>query len=228
MRVLLVDDEPPARRKLRRLLAPHVDVEIVGEAGSGEEAVRALQEVEADVVFLDVQLPDIDGFEVLRRVAGPARFRPVFVTAYDTFAVRAFEVRALDYLLKPVDPRRFDAMLARAREATSPERGPRHLERLLVTDGDRSYYVAAATIDWLEARRNYVVLHEGGREHLVRGTLEAFVLALDPARVTRISRSHVVSKDSVRELMTWTHGERQVVMRDGVTLTWTRRYKPRS
>jgi two-component system LytT family response regulator len=227
MRVLLVDDEPPARRKLRRLLAAHGDVEIAGEASSGEEAVRVIGATPADLVLLDVQMPDFDGFEVLRRLEGPHAFRPVFVTAYDAFALRAFEVNALDYLLKPVDARRMDSMLARAREALADAGGrPGALKRVLVTDRDRSYFVAVASIEWISAQRNYVALHAGGVVHRVRGTLEAFVQALDPERFVRVSRSHVVNLDAVRELMTWTHGERQVVMKDGVTLTWTRRYKP--
>jgi len=226
MRVLLVDDEPPARRKLRRLLAPHSDVEVVGEAGSGEEAVRAIGETPADLVFLDIQMPDMDGFEVLRRAPSPARFRPVFVTAHDAFAVRAFEVNALDYLLKPVDARRMEVLLDRARAALGEHAPDRGLSRILVTEKERAYFVAVESIAWMESARNYVVLHAGGAEHLVRGTLDAFAAALDPAKFVRISRSHVVNLDAVKELMTWTHGERQVVMNDGVTLTWTRRYGP--
>jgi two-component system LytT family response regulator len=226
MRVLVVDDEPPARKKLRRLLAAHADVEVLGEASSGEEAVHALTEQRPDLVFLDVQMPDMDGFEVLRRVGSPLRFRPVFVTAYDEFAVRAFEVNALDYLLKPVDPRRFDLMLERARRTIEVEPTPRFPERLLVTDRDRSYYVVTATIDWLEADRNYVVIHAGGAEHVVRGTLDSFAGALDPDRFVRVSRSHVVHLAAVVENARAGHGDRRLTLRDGATLTWTRRYRP--
>jgi two-component system LytT family response regulator len=227
IRVLVVDDEPPARKKLRRLLGAHADVEVIGEAGSGQDAVRALEaQLAVDLVLLDVQMPDMDGFEVLRRVAGPARFRPVFVTAYDAFAVRAFEVNALDYLLKPVDARRLDATLARAREALRAAAADRYAARLLVTDKSRSYYVETASVDWIEAARNYVVLHAGGAEHVVRGTLEAFVEALDPSRFVRVSRSHVVQLEAVRELRPLGHGEREVVLSDGATLIWTRRYRP--
>jgi two-component system LytT family response regulator len=225
MRVLLVDDEPPARKKLRRLLGAHADVVVVGEAGSGQEAVQALEGAELDVVFLDVQMPDMDGFEVLRRLGGPPRFRPVFVTAHDDFAVKAFEVNALDYLLKPVDAGRFDAMLARAREAMKAEPRGGYASRWLVTDKDRSYFVATASVDWIEADRNYVVLHAGGAEHVLRGTLEAFVKTLDPAHFVRISRSHVVRLDAVKEMRPAAHGERQVELRDGASLTWTRRYR---
>jgi two-component system LytT family response regulator len=232
MRVVVVDDESPARKKLLRMLAPHGDVEVVGEASCGEEAVVALESSEPDVVFLDVQMPDMDGFEVLRRVRGPATFRPVFVTAYDAFAVRAFEVNALDYLLKPVDARRFDAMLERVRGTLAPRaehapgtRAGGSVRRVLVTDRQRSYYVETALVDWIESDRNYVVLHAAGAEHIVRGTLEAFAKGLDPAVFVRISRSHVVNREAIAEIRPWTHGERQVLLRDGATLTWTRRYR---
>lgn len=224
MRVLVVDDEPPARKKLVRMLSAHRDVEIVGEAGSGADAAAALEALQPDVALLDVQMPDMDGFEALRRVRGPATFRVVFVTAYDAFAVKAFEVHALDYLLKPVDPARFDATLQRVRDtlrAQSPHRAP----RLLVTEGSRASYVEAASIDWLEADRNYVILHVGARTHVVRGTLESFAAKLDPSLFVRVSRSHVVRRDAITELMPWAHGERQVVLADGTTLTWTRRYR---
>jgi two-component system LytT family response regulator len=227
MRVLVVDDEPPARKKLRRLLAAHADVEVLGEASSGAEALAALAENRPDLVFLDVQMPDMDGFEVLRRVGSPVSFRPVFVTAYDEFAVRAFEVNALDYLLKPVDARRFDVMLERARKAIADGPKQRFPERLLVTDRDRSYYVATSTIDWLEADRNYVVIHAGGVEHVVRGTLESFTSVLDPDRFVRISRSHVVHVAAVIENARLGHGERRLTLRDGAALTWTRRYRAR-
>jgi two-component system LytT family response regulator len=222
VRALVIDDESPARKKLLRLLAPHADVEVVGEAASGEEAIVTIEQAAADVVFLDVQMPDMDGFEVLRRAQAPSTFLPVFVTAYDAFAVKAFEVNALDYLLKPVDPRRFDAMLDRVRAAVGA--APR-ARRLLVTDRQRAYFVEAAAVDWIESDRNYVVLHAGGAEHVVRGTLEAYVRGLDPALFVRINRSQVINRDAVKEIRPWTHGERQVVLRDGAVLTWTRRFR---
>ena len=226
MRVAIVDDEPPARRKLTRLLDAHPDVAVVGEASSGAEAVRILSQSRPDVVFLDIQLPDMDGFEVLRRVPGPSRFRPVFVTAFDAFAVKAFEANAIDYLLKPVDARRFDAMLARARDAISARTpAETYPARFLVTSRDRAYYVPTASIVWVEAARNYVVLHADGGEHLVRGTLEAFARSLDPTRFSRISRSHVVCLDAVREMRAAAHGERTVLLLDGTSLTWTRRFR---
>jgi two-component system LytT family response regulator len=222
MRALVVDDESPARKKILRLLAPHADVEVVGEAACGEEAVTAIESAAADVVFLDVQMPDMDGFEVLRRVRAPSTFFPVFITAYDAFAVKAFEVNALDYLLKPVDPRRFDAMLDRARAAVGA--GSR-AKRLLVADRQRTYFVEAARVDWIESDRNYVVLHAGGAEHVVRGTLEAYAKGLDPEVFVRINRSQVINREAVVEIRPWTHGERQVVLRDGAVLTWTRRFR---
>jgi two-component system LytT family response regulator len=224
VRVLVVDDEPPARKKLLRMLSAHGDVEVVGEAGTGAEGAAALERVQPDLALLDVQMPDMDGFESLRRVRGPSTFRVVFVTAYDAFAVKAFEVHALDYLLKPVDPARFDAMLQRVRDALRAQ-SRQAMPRLLVTEGSRAFYVEVGSIDWLEADRNYVVLHVGARTHVVRGTLESFAAKLEPSLFVRVSRSHVVRRDAIAELLPWAHGERQVVLADGTTLTWTRRYR---
>jgi two-component system LytT family response regulator len=224
VRVLVVDDEPQARKKLLRMLSAHADVEVVGEAGNGAAAAAALETLQPDVALLDVQMPDMDGFESLRRVRGPSTFRVVFVTAYDAFAVKAFEVHALDYLLKPVDPARFDVMLGRVRDALRAQ-SPGVAVRLLVTEGNRAFYVEVGSIDWLEADRNYVILHVGTRSHVVRGTLESFAAKLDPRLFVRVSRSHVVRREAIAELMPWAHGERQVVLADGTTLTWTRRYR---
>jgi len=196
--VVIVDDEPPARRKLARLLQPHTGFRIVGEAGAGEAAVAVIDEQRPDLLFLDVQLPDVTGFEVLNRLAEGVRPLTIFVTAYHHYAVEAFQVRALDYLLKPVSQSRFDEALGRAREQL--EAPANYLKRVLVREERISYFVETGEILWLESARNYVVLHTDGRAHVVRATLEGLLERLDPGRFVRISRSAVVNLDKVKAL----------------------------
>ncbi|MBI2689027.1 MAG: response regulator transcription factor [Acidobacteria bacterium] len=185
--VVIVDDEPPARRKLVRLLEPHADFRIAGEAGAGPAAIAVIEEYRPDLLFLDVQMPGLTGFDVLDRLAETIRPLTIFVTAYDQYAVEAFNVRALDYLLKPVSPSRFNAALDRARQQLqSPNT---FLKRFLVRDEGITYFVEASDVDWLESARNYVVLHAGNRTHIVRATLEGLLERLDPAQFVRLSRS---------------------------------------
>ncbi|HEX7118234.1 MAG TPA: LytTR family DNA-binding domain-containing protein [Longimicrobiales bacterium] len=247
IRVLIVDDEPPARAKVRRFLAADPEIEVVGEAGSGVEAVEAVAALAPDLVFLDVQMPGLDGFGVLDALGAGAVPDVVFVTAYDEYAVRAFEVHAVDYLLKPVGPDRFQRALGRAKARVRARRDgaddgldrrlrevleqvrarPAYLERLLVPDGARSVLLDVDRIDWIEAERNYVRLHVGAASHLLRGTLAALEARLDPARFIRIHRSHIVNADRVREIHPWSHGDQLVVLRDGTELTLSRRYRDR-
>lgn len=189
--VVIVDDEPPARRKLVRLLEPHEGFRAAGEAGSVEAAVAVISEVQPDLLFLDVQLPDGTGFDVLSRLPDSVQPLTIFVTAYSHYAVEAFDVHALDYLLKPVSPSRFDAALARARQQLDAP--SRFLKRFLVRDGGLTWFVEAAAVDWLESARNYVVLHAAERTHIVRATLEGLLERLDPAAFARISRSAAVN-----------------------------------
>jgi two-component system LytT family response regulator len=239
--VLIADDEPPARAKLRRLLADEADVEIVGEASDGEEAVALIAEHRPDLVLLDVQMPRLDGFGVVAEVGAERMPAVVFVTAYDAHAVRAFEVHAVDYLLKPVAPERFRTAMARVRAAATDardamagrldavlaalERRPAYLRRLLVHDERRALFLSTDEIDRIHAERNYVRLVAGGRSFELRGTLGALAARLDPARFLRISRGDVVRLDAVRELHPWSHGDYKVLMKDGTELTWSRRYR---
>jgi two-component system, LytTR family, response regulator len=224
---LIADDEPPARRKLARLLAAHGDVSVVGEASTGSEAVALLRQDRPDVVFLDIQMPGLDGFQVLEALGELDEVAVVFVTAFDEYAVRAFEVEALDYLLKPVTAERLAKVLDRLRErmdrrATPPPR--KYWKRILVRGPRVAQFVDVQSIDWIEADRNYVAIHCGAAEHLVRTTIESFVAGLDPTDFARINRSTAVNLSRVRELRPWTHGEYRIVLQDGRELSWSRRY----
>jgi two-component system LytT family response regulator len=239
IRALVVDDEPPARAKVCRFLRAEPDFAVAGEAASGTEAVEAVRRERPDVVFLDVQMPGLDGFGVVSALAAEDRPIPhvVFVTAYDEHAVRAFEVRALDYLLKPFTPHRFAAVLERVRERVRSGEGdgplremataaaPKYLRRLLVDAGGKSVFLAVERIDRVEAERNYVRLHAGGAAYLLRTGIGELTERLDPGVFLRISRGDVVRMDAVAEVHPWFHGDQRVVLADGTTLTWSRRYR---
>jgi two-component system LytT family response regulator len=247
MRVLIVDDERPARAKLRRLLEAEPDVEIVGEAATGAAAVDAIRKARPDVVFLDIQMPVLDGFGVVDAVGLERMPHVVFATAYDEHAIRAFEVRALDYLLKPYAPERFRAVLEHVRTAIggagrpSPAkraetlataideagRGGR-LIRILVHHQDRAFLLPVDRIDTIESDRNDLLLHTDGRTFSVRATLTDLASRLDPDAFLQISRSAIVRLDAVKEMQPWFHGDYRVVMRDGRVLPWSRRYRAKA
>jgi two-component system, LytTR family, response regulator len=249
LRVLIVDDEAPARRKLARLLGAMPEVEVVGEAESGTEAVERIGALAPDLVLLDVQMPGLDGFGVVRAV-GVARVESVvFVTAYDEHALRAFEVRALDYLLKPVSPARLRDAVERALErrrlaladaeahgreaAARAERlaeavgGPpeRHLRHLLVHDARGAQLLPVEAIDLARAERNYVTLRGPRGAFRVRGTIGELAERLDPSRFLRANRSDVVRLEAIAEMQPWAHGDYRIVLRDGTALLWSRRFR---
>lgn len=237
MRVLIVDDEELARERVRTLLEPERDVEIVGECGNGFEAIRAIEQRHPDLIFLDVQMPRIDGFGVLEAV----RDRPhlpavVFVTAYDAYALKAFEVHAVDYLLKPFDRERFRDALERVRRDRSPPEDNRalhamlddarkRLKRFVIRLPDRIYFVPIDDVDWLEAAGNYVRLHVGTQSHLLRDTMTHLEESLDPEVFLRIHRSTIVNVSRIRELQPTFGGDHLVLLRDGVRLQLSRRYR---
>lgn len=245
IRVLIVDDEAPARSKVRRLLRPHADLELVGEASTGTEAIRLARETRPDLILLDVQMPAPDGLGVVRELqkAGAPVPYVVFLTAYDAYAVQAFELHAVDYLLKPFDAARFDHAVERARAAilTRAEplddrlarliealRAPEpYMDRLLVRQGQKSVLLRIADVDWIEAAQNYVILHSAGTQYMVRGTLQELEARLDPARFARVHRSRIVNLDRVQELHPWSHGDVQLVLVDGTRLMLSRRYRDR-
>jgi two-component system, LytTR family, response regulator len=239
IRVAIVDDEPLARRRIRKLLARDTDVETVCDCADGYEAAEALARHAPDLVFLDVRMPEVDGFQLLERLDAARLPLVIFVTAYDEYALRAFEVSAVDYLLKPFDRRRFAQALQKAKARLATERGSdmnqrtlalleeirarsSHLERLVVKSGGRAFFLRAEEINWVEAEGKYVRLHVGRDSYLLReaiGTLEA---QLDPKRFLRIHRSSIVNIDCVRELQPWFHGEYRVLLCDGTELTLSR------
>jgi two-component system, LytTR family, response regulator len=244
MRVLIVDDEPLARERLRDLLENDAEVEIVGECADGPSAVTAIRSREPDLVFLDVKMPGHDGFRVVEEVGADRMPVTVFVTAFDKFALKAFEVRALDYLLKPFDRDRFEAALGRAKEQfrrrqeeevrdrldelLTEVRGERKpLERIAVKSSGSVYFLRAEEIDWVEAAGNYSRLHVGKTTHLLRETMTALESKLDPKRFLRIHRSTIVNIERVRELQPYFHGDYIVLLDDGTELTLSRNYRQR-
>lgn len=234
-RALVVEDEAPARRALQLLLASHQDVQVVGECSTGPEAVDLIQRTRPDLLFLDVHLPGFGGFEVLQRVKDAVPASVIFVTAYDQYAVRAFDTPAVDYLLKPFDDERFDRALERAKArvrhkpADLPQPGSLQsfLERLAVRDSGRIFFVRASEIDWIEAQDDYVQLHLGDRAHLVRERMHYLEARLDPRRFVRIHRSSIVNIDRVKELQPFFHGEYSVLLEDGTRLKLSRNYRHR-
>lgn len=237
MRALIVDDEPLARRRLGRLLKQETDVTVVGECGDGASAVRALEQHAPDLLLLDVHLPGMDGLAVLD-AARPAR-RPavIFVTAYDRYAVAAFDREAVDYVVKPVSGERLHAAVARARQrlkrggsgelarGTAALRHDRPLERLLVMSRGRGVFVRTADIEWIEARGNAVHVHAAGAVHRLRGPLTRIQERLDPDRFRRVSRSAVVNLDRVKEIEPWFHGDAVLLMGSGKRIRLSRRYR---
>ncbi len=242
IKTLVVDDEPLARERLAGLLASQPDIEIVAECRDGEEAVTAVIDHAPDLVFLDVQMPQMNGFEVIEAVGGDRMPPVIFVTAYDQHALRAFEVRALDYLLKPFDRERFNEALQRARRqierAETGDLGRRLLalvkdlrrdqpraERLVVKSGGRLFFLRTDEIDWVEAAGNYVRVHVGTTSHLMRETMTAIEGRLDPEKFFRIHRCRIVNMERIQELQPWLNGEYAVLLRTGTRLTLSRGYR---
>jgi two-component system LytT family response regulator len=243
--VLIVDDERPARAKVRRFVAGDPEIGTIFEAADGVRAVDLVREESPDLVFLDVQMPGLDGFGVLEALDPGVRPHVVFVTAFDEYAVRAFEIHAVDYVLKPFDVERLTLALARAKEAVGRRRDgedrrrltqlladvrrerPERLERLLVEQADRAVLLPLARVDRIESARNYAVLHAGRETYRVRTTLDRLEQRLDPRRFVRVSRSAIVNVDRVAELRPWSHGDWVVVLSDGAKLKLSRRYRSR-
>src|SRR3954465_862591 len=243
-RVLIVDDEPLARERIRTLLSEDAAFEVAGEAGDGAAAAQAIASLNPDLVFLDVQIPGADGFDVIEAIGPDKMPFVVFVTAYDRYALKAFDVHALDYLLKPFDRERFREALTRAQAQIERNTGgdiERRLaaivkdlrpaktrtDRFVVKSGGRIFFVRTAEIDWIEAAGNYVKLHVGNDSHLIRETMNAVEGKLSPDLFVRIHRCHIVNIEQVRELQPWFNGEYVVFLKNGTRLTPSRGYRER-
>jgi two-component system LytT family response regulator len=224
IRVLVVDDEPPARKKVRHLLRAAADLEIVAEAGTGAAAIVAANQHKPDLILLDIHLPDMDGFAVLQQLEDPESAAVIFVTAYDEHAMDAFHARALDYLLKPVAPDRFDAAIDRARRLLMNSMKQRYARRFLVERQSSAVFVAVEAITWFEAARNYVLLHTARETFIMRSTLDAVQARVDPEQFARVNRSALVNVEFIKELQPWTNGEYRILLKDDRELMWTRRF----
>jgi len=233
LRALVVDDEPLARQTLRSLLEREEDVEVVGECGDGPAAVEALRAGRPDLLFLDIQMPELDGFGVLREVRNLQVPAVVFVTAFGQHAVQAFDEEATDYLVKPFDDDRFGRALDRvrsriedARRHASPEQQPgRWLERFAVECMGRISIVPVDTVQWIEAQDYYVQIHADGKEHLLRESLRNLESRLDPRRFARVHRSAIVNVGCVKQLRRRTHGEYALLLEDGTELKLSRTHR---
>lgn len=242
-RTLIVDDELLGRERVRQLLLPEPEIEVIGECTNGREAVAVIQEKRPDLIFLDVQMPELDGFGVLQAIGGGGSMPViVFVTAHDKFALRAFEFHAVDYLLKPFDRSRFQAALRRALDQVKQRQGgtldqrlsnllaelktpAKPLERLAVKSSGRVVFVRIEDIDWIEAADNYVDLHVGKQSHLLREKMSVLETRLAPEKFVRISRSTIVNVDRLKELQALDHGTYAVILQDGTRLTLSRNYR---
>ncbi len=240
LRVLIADDEKPARTKIRQHLRGEEGVEVVGEAQNGLEAVDVIRNLRPDIVLLDIQMPGLNGFEVLEAVGADLLPAVIFITAFDEFAVRAFEVEAVDYLLKPFDGERFHRAFEKCRQRVGPEAegsgqvahllekvlpAQPYLQRIVVREADRLFFVEVRTVLCFSAQENYVELHTAKGKYLIRETLTHLEQRLDPARFARVHRSEIVNIEGIRELQPWSHGDYQILLLDGTKLRLSRRYQ---
>lgn len=244
IKALIVDDEPIARDRVRRMLREETDIEIVGECGNGKEAVAFINENKPDLVFLDIQMPEINGFEVLQNINPVKPPAIIFVTAYDHYAIQAFDVHALDYLLKPFNRERFKRAVERAHEQIEKAqtgkiderltslladltKRKKYLERLVVKSVGRVFFLRTEEVDWIEAAGNYAKLHVGREGHLIRETMNGLESKLNPDKFLRIHRSTLVNIDRIKELNPLFSGDYTVMLKNGVELTLSRNYRDR-
>lgn len=241
-RVIVADDEPLARARLRMLLTPESWLEVIAECPDVPSTITAIAKFRPELLFLDIQMPGGSGFDVIEAIGAAQMPFVIFVTAFDRYALRAFDVHALDYLLKPFDRDRFRDALARARERVETKSngdlerrllalvndlkpGPQRLERFVIKAGGRVFFLRADDIEWIEAAGNYVKLHVGAETHVFRETMNALESRLDPGKFFRIHRSHIVNIERVRELQPWFNGEYVVFLTSGARLTLSRGYR---
>lgn len=243
IRTILIDDEPLAREKVRTLLADELDIEVIGECRDGREAVEKIESEKPDLIFLDVQMPEMDGFEVLENLEAEHLPTVVFTTAFDQYALKAFDVHAVDYLLKPFNRARLKEAVERARQTVQRRQAgdvreqlmallkevgkdrPQYPERLVIKSSGRVIFLKAEEIDWVDAAGNYVRIHAGGESHMLRETMGRLEERLDPSRFIRIHRSTIVHVERIKELQQQFHGDYLVVLKGGQRLTLSRSYR---
>lgn len=242
IRALIVDDEPPARDVIRKMLSEDSDIEVIGECSNGHEAIQSMDKLSPDLLFLDIQMPEMDGFALLETFDESKMPAVIFVTAYDHYAVRAFEVSAVDYLLKPFDHERMAKALERAksnlREKSDEDRShqmlellkelstkQQTLERFVIKKNGRVLLVPIEEVDWIEADGNYILLHVGQTTHIIRETMNHLELSLNPQKFVRIHRSTIANIDRVKELQIHFNEEHLVILKDGTELVLSRRYR---
>ncbi len=244
IRVLIIDDEPLARERIRELLRNDADITVVGESDNGTEALRSILERKPDLVFLDIQMPGLNGFEVLAKLAQHEIPEVIFVTAYDSFALKAFEVNALDYLLKPYDKERFFTALKKSKERLltrtseklnenilslvqhlSSNEKPDYVQRFVIKNAGRISFVEAQEVDWFEAEGNYIKLHVGAREELIRETIKNLEQKLDPAEFIRVQRSAIVRIKSIKEIVNWFSGSYKIILKSGAEVVSGKSYR---
>ena|SRR5215203_4452441 len=241
---LIVDDEPLARDRVKRFLRDENDIKVIGECGNGKEAISAIREKRPELVFLDIQMPEKNGFEVVKALDQKSLPAVIFVTAYDQYALQAFDVHALDYLLKPFNRDRLHKAVAHARDQIATKRignlderlssliadlrsEKKYLERLVVKSVGRVFFLKVDEIDWIEAAGNYVKLHSSRDAHMIRETMNGIEAKLDPDKFLRIHRSTVVNIDRIKELHPMFSGDYAVILRNGTELALSRNYRER-
>lgn len=246
IRALIIDDEPLLRERVRTLLAEYGDIELIGECRDGQEAVNMILAEQPDLIFLDIQMPELDGFEVIKAISDEYLPAIVFITAFDEYAIRAFEVNAIDYLLKPINESRFKQAIERTidrlkepythkpdydRNLLNLIAGLRasqsYTSRFVVRSGSKLSFVRASDVDWIDVADNYVRLHVSGREHLVRDTLKSVESQLNPEIFVRVHRSIIINLDRVESVEPYFHGEYVITIKDGARIRTSRSYSER-
>ena len=242
IKAIIVDDEPLAREKIRDMLKDDPSIEVLAECASGTKALTAIDKFNPDLLFLDIQMPQMDGFGVLKEIPQDKLPHVIFVTAHDQYAVKAFEVYALDYLLKPFDRERFRVALKRAKSQIHRDQNTqvnsgilalldelqqtnKYLDRLVIKNAGRIHFLKTADIDWVEAEGNYVRIHVGKESHLLREPISSLETQLNGKKFLRIHRSTIVNLDRIHELQPWFHGEYRIILKDGTQLMLSRSYR---
>jgi len=242
IKVLIIDDEPLARERIKNLLENEVDIEVIDESGNGFEALSKIQEKKPELVFLDVRIPEMNGFEIIEQIDEENIPHIIFVSAHEKYALRAFEMHALDYLLKPFDENRFQQALCRARERIQIRKTGeitcrlkelihnvksehKYLDRLVIKTEGRIFFIKTDEINWIEAAGNYITLYLDNEKYLMRETMNCMEARLDPGKFIRVHRSKIVNIERIKEIQSWFNGEHLIILDNGTELNLSRKYK---